>query len=373
MNNVAILDPVSELVVRRGIAIDKRPSISGEVNTVVASAVYVERADEVAIAVEGAELYLRHAVVAGVDREGVGILVDAGSIASISHTVVSGARSVGVGVYDASATLRQLVVDDTEGAAERTSAGLSIEQSSGVDASGIRVRRAAGVGVFLDEATAARLDDVRIETVTFGDGTAFGRGLVVQGGDAQIERVAVTGAEELGSFIARGASVKLSDVTVANVDGHALTGRTGHGVHVQGANVVLERAELTRTRGFGLVTVGAGEMQLVDVRVADTMPWRCSDSTCADTPFGTGIGSFGASTAAARHFEVEDAALCGVHLAEDGQLDLALGIVDGASIGACVGDPSYDLARLQNDVRYFVESSSIETLTLPVPPLEDVL
>ncbi len=77
-------------------------------------------------------------------------------------------------------------------------------------------------------------------------------------------------------------------------------------------------------------------------------------------------------SARVERFVVSGAPLCGVHVAELGELDLSSGDVAGAAIGACVQVDGYDLARLMNDVVYHDNGVSLQATTLPVPGALDL-
>jgi hypothetical protein len=63
---------------------------------------------------------------------------------------------------------------------------------------------------------------------------------------------------------------------------------------------------------------------------------------------------------------VRDNALAGVHIV-DGEVDLHDGEVARNPIGANVQAPGFDLARLQDRVRYVDNGEALSTSVLPVP------
>ena len=122
------------------------------------------------------------------------------------------------------------------------------------------------------------------------------------------------------------------------------------------------------SHGFGLSAISSDtDVELSDVRVSRTTPVECGSDTCPELSAGTGLGAYAGAMLSVERFVIEEAALCGVHVALFGDLDLAGGIVSGCLIGACVQVEGYDIARLTGGVRYRDNRTQLDTTELPVP------
>jgi len=105
---------------------------------------------------------------------------------------------------------------------------------------------------------------------------------------------------------------------------------------------------------------------LSHLAVEDVAERMCAVDTCADEPAGTGIGAYDGAEVAVDRFSIVRAALCGVHLASGGALDISDGVVAENGIGACVrGD--YDVSRLTTGVIYRDNGVNLDSTVLPVP------
>ena len=96
-----------------------------------------------------------------------------------------------------------------------------------------------------------------------------------------------------------------------------------------------------------------------------TQPAPCGEPSCSNG--GIAIGAYLGGAIDLRGFQIARAALCGVHVAEDGSLDLHDGAVSDSAIGACVQVDGYDLSRLTDGVRFESNGTNLETTMLPIP------
>lgn len=70
---------------------------------------------------------------------------------------------------------------------------------------------------------------------------------------------------------------------------------------------------------------------------------------------------------------VENAEVCGMHIATGASVHATVGTVSGAAIGACIQSAAQDLATIQEAVRYEDHGRNLDSTSLPVPmPLENV-
>jgi hypothetical protein len=88
---------------------------------------------------------------------------------------------------------------------------------------------------------------------------------------------------------------------------------------------------------------------------------------------GSGAAAFRGGHLQMLNFIVSRADVCGVQVAQAGEMDLTRGQVSHNAIGACVQVPGYDLARLTNDVQYVDNAVTSEAADFAVPePLTPV-
>lgn len=207
----------------------------------------------------------------------------------------------------------------------------------------VRDEGVAGVGLYVDVLGEVELEGLTVERTTHG-------GVVVGGGSA----------------------VSLTDVRVEDTTPDVEDGLWGRAVEVRDSRLTLTRARLARQHEVGVIVSG-GEAALEDVEIHATRERGCAATTCGDAPGGTGLGVYRGASVSLRGFVIDDAALCGVQIAEGGSLDLSDGEIRAASIGACVQVDGYDVERLTDDVRFVDTGTSIQTTSHYVPEASDPL
>ena len=82
------------------------------------------------------------------------------------------------------------------------------------------------------------------------------------------------------------------------------------------------------------------------------MPRACADTTCAGAEAGHGVASLEEAVLTMSSFIVERAALCGVFIGRDGQMDLHDGVIRDSPFGLCLEVEGYDVARLTDNVAF---------------------
>jgi len=307
------------------------------------------------------------------DIAGRGVIVEAGASFVGSRVVVARNREIGVQVDGApsSATLTDLVIRDTLPIVRDGTFGMGLVVRAGgwADATRMLVERSRVVGILVDGATSAiSLEDVVVRDIEADEATShFGRGLNVQDGSLEASRVLLERTRESAIFVAgEGARATLDDAIVRDTRSQLSDGRGGKGLMAQGgAHVEVARAVIERSLGMGVVSLSGAVVMLEDVRVTDTAARDCASTTCAESPFGYGVATWGGTVGMSR-FVCARAVLCGVFV-DDGELDLANGEVTGAEIGACVQSESYDVARLTDQVEYRDNGANLDVTALPVP------
>ena len=374
---------------------------------------------------DGASLTARSIRVAGMDNELWGLGVANGASADVSRAVFEHNTHMAIALRSGGAlTMRDAVVRDSrsylaefgrglvaeEGASaellrvlfERNresalvaiGAGTSLRLSEAV-VRGTRVEELTGLGgraVALGEGARGELsrvlleDDAEVALLADGAGTvleaadllirdtrpdatgAFGRGLVVQrGATGTVERARLARNREVAVFVGGGSSAALTDVAILDTASNE-DERLGHGVNVVASELTLERALLSGNREVGVFASGAGAvLDLVDVAILDTLERACAATTCADQPGGIATGAYDSAAVTVTRFVLRAAALCGLQVSRGGAFDLTSGDVADNRIGACLQDPSFDRARLMNDVRFLDNDTVFEATTFPEP------
>ncbi len=205
------------------------------------------------------------------------------------------------------------------------------------------------------------------------DGAA-GLGLYLdRGASAQVQRLVVERGRALGiALFAAGTVLEASDISVRDTRPDAAADDFGYGLYVDGARATVVRGTFVGNRGFGALSGAAASLVLEDVRIEGTLASPCAESGACEG-FGTGVAAFASATVSATRFAVSNHFLCGVQLATGGQIDLHDGLVSGNAIGVNVQTEGFDLARLQDRVRFVDNQRDLDSASLPVPgPIEGI-
>ncbi len=209
--------------------------------------------------------------------------------------------------------------------------------------------------------------DIDLEETGTADLAAFGVG-ATESGTITLERARVrrAGTAALAAFGA-GSLIEGSDVSIVDPQPFGV-GELGRGIDAEsGARISLERVRVERAFSHAAIANAGGVVELREASLIDVSPQACATTFCASKAFGVGAGSYLASSLSLSRFEISGAALCGVHLGAEGQIDLAQGTIHESAIGVCVGDADYDVARLTNEVTFHENGSSLDSVALPVP------
>jgi len=235
------------------------------------------------------------------------------------------------------------------------------------DIRGAHLARAGDAAIVLGGGSVV-LRDTLIEGMPAGS-ASLGRGLVVtDDGLLTAERLLIHDVRDLGVLTGRRSSSNLSDITVLGVQ-ESIEGGFGRCVHGQfGAEVILERARLEDCTEAAVTTSGGATATLRDVQVSRVHPTRCIDSGggCTEAA-GIGLLALSLGSIDAERFIIEDAALTGVIIVEEGDLDLRDGIIRGGPIGINVQDPNYDLSRVMDRVLFVDNGANLDSSALPLP------
>ncbi len=131
------------------------------------------------------------------------------------------------------------------------------------------------------------------------------------------------------------------------------------------SSITGSRITVTDVREHGILTLADGAIELEDVRIA-----RVFETRSGGSPFGHGATVIDSRLRLTR-FEIVSPDYCGVFLGRNAgaeiDVDLMMGRVEGARIGACVQAPGYDLMRLTDSVEYVDNDVNLDTTSLPTP------
>lgn len=342
----------------------------------------IERNRDIAIlvALTGAMLDMSDVVVRDTEAQasdgdkGVGLLAHSGGSASVTRTVFERSRALGVYMSrGGTLTLVDVTIRDTRSQESdgMLGRGLNLQEGTTTTAERVFIESSADVGVFVAGAGASLswVDGVVRDTRSRPFDLGGGRGMVVQdGASVDLERVLIERSRDVGVLVVGGSTATLREVAIRDVASREYDGQMGRGLAVQeGAAVTGSSVLLERSRGHAIYASSGATVLLDRLNVLDTLPMECADTTCVREPGGTAIGSYYGATVRVSDFIVRDADLCGVHVAESGQLDLARGEVVGCAVGACVPIAEYDIGRLRMGVAYYENGINLDAASLVIP------
>ncbi|MCC7535395.1 MAG: hypothetical protein IT379_04245 [Deltaproteobacteria bacterium] len=319
------------------------------------------------------------------------LAVVVGASVTARRLAVNRPSNVGIAVVadpddaPASMTLEDVSVVDCRAATpQELGRGIEVGYAAAVDATRTLVAGCRDVGLFASgPASVVRARDVVVRDIR-PTGALFGNGVVAtDGATLELERALVERTRAIGLSAQFEGTLVLTDVVVRDVSPSTEDAHGGWGVAAQvEAQVRGERVVVERTRELGVAAMRAGVL-LSDVVVRDTEPASCATGSCAGSEGGMGVVAIGAGSVTFDRFAVEQAALCGVIVAESaevfagqeifgpGQVDLRGGRIVRAPVGACVQVPSYDLSRLSNEVLYLDNGVNLDATSYEPPaPIE---
>jgi hypothetical protein len=301
-----------------------------------------------------------------IPNAGAGVGVQATVPLSLSRVLVENVVEAGL-IVGSSGTITDLVVRNV--ANGDGGAGIAILQRATVDARRVLVDGADRIGVAVQAPASATLHDLVVRgtrSATFPRG--FGRGVHVDGARVSLDRVSVESSAEIGLVATDLARLTITDVRVRDA------GLAGIAVFEAGATDV-ERAIVESGRGAGLAAVGRGATLIAaDVLVSGTSAradgtlgvgvivqdhafaqidhglvvgsasigvlalGAQTDLVAGDLsvqqPHASGIAAFDGAQLTLARFAVDDAATCGLVLADPGDVETSLGTL-GAPSGIC--------------------------------------
>jgi hypothetical protein len=133
-----------------------------------------------------------------------------------------------------------------------------------------------------------------------------------------------------------------------------------------GAVATVERALVRDNREVAVVAASPSTMlTLFDLVVERTAARACAPAACPEA--GIGVGSYLGASLRVERFRISDNHLIGLQVAEDGEMDLANGLVSGHPVGVNVQVEGYDVMRLSNGVVFRDNETNLDARSLPVP------
>jgi hypothetical protein len=337
----------------------------------------------------GTELTLHDSVVRDTrSREndgsrGLGLAVQAGAAAVVERALLSRNRAAGVSALDPGTRLelRSAVVRDSLPEEIDDSGGLGLQviegASAAVESALVQGNRAVGVFVTGENATLELRDAVVSGTLSQESDGAFGRGLSVEDGSvAMVERVVVEENRDIGVYAGNpNTMLDLRDAVVRDTLSREVDDTGGRGLTLElGAAAVVERAVLQRNREVGMFAFGSETgLQLRNVVVSETQPPMCAPSCSSGPNYGAGLVSLVDAQLTATAFVLDTNDLCGVLLAEEGEVDLDNGLVSDHVTAVCLQVPGFDTGRLRSDVQYVGNDRLIEAMDLVLPTPSDAV
>ncbi|MEM1413316.1 MAG: hypothetical protein AAGH15_00370 [Myxococcota bacterium] len=291
--------------------------------------ILVREAGPFGVTVSGAFLEARDVVVR--DTRAVRGFFGGGAFLSeaqctLERIVIDGARIEGIGVNDGRLTLRDALIRDLRGA----EAGSALPEG------------------------------------------AWGRGLVLNGAESDVERVLIEDAGEAGLLVRRFANdgrADVRDVVIRDVAGERSSGLRGRGVSVQGSTeLVLTRARIERVHEAGIAVTDAAGFVGRDILITGVSEPPCvaRDECREEPPPGVGVGTYDEASMELTRFAVRAAGTCGSQLAGMPSVDLSDGSIADAAVGVCLQTPGFAVERLRGNVVYDVEVA-VEMTAFPVP------
>lgn len=229
-----------------------------------------------------------------------------------------------------------------------------------------------GLIVLQSASLAAR--DLSVVDGSIGRRRPGGAILIGMSAAATLERVLVEDATTVGLEVYARGVLDVTDLTVRGTRTVPAWG-FGYGVIGDHAEAHFLRAEVADNRGVGLIAFGLdARAALEDLVVRSSRPIDCGADPVAEC---VGIGGYGIvaiddSVVEATRFVVDDNDLSGILIAGTGGMDLHTGVVSNHPVGAAIMAPGFDLARIEDDVRWIDNDRALSTASLPIPPVPEL-
>ena len=295
--------------------------------------------------------------------------VERGASLTCRRCLLTEAREIGVGVGGATVVLEDVLIEhvgfDARGMLGR---GMVVQTRGVAIVDRLAILDVSEFGIVVGESRFTANDVVIRRLVPQRSDGWFGRALGFQAAaNVEIRRIEASDLYEVGMLVAgSGTDVFMEDVLIKDVRSRP-DGFLGEGIIVEDhASTVLSRVHIENVRETAVAAIRGATLTINDLVIRGVSPQGCQDTACAAFPGGHGLGAYDSQITVDR-FLIEAADLCGIHVADDGQLFLEEGVVRGAAIGACVQSDTQDLADLSRSVDYLDNGTNLEATMLPVP------
>jgi len=252
--------------------------------------------------------------------------------------------------------------------------GISVWEGSTLGATRVVVSDGAIVGMYIRESTAS-LTDVIVENTRPVTEVGGGTGIIAFDAEVTGQRVFVVGNTTFG-FVAHEAEsdVTMDDLIVEHTEGYPDTGLHGRGLTVSGgAQMRLTRARISDSRDVGVIVALRGAALIAEsLEVSRTVEQLCATSTCSCCGAGNGIDVLDGGTLQLNRFTVRDSALIGIQVLAGASLDLSNGDVTRAQFGFNLQGDTVDIgADVRNVVFQDITERNLVREMLSAPSLPD--
>ncbi len=354
--------------------------IGGSLSRIVLRRSSLDRCQATGILMERSQLELEDVAIThtqtSIGREGgFGLLAyDTASI-EVTRVAIDDNRSAGV-VISGPASMRgsDLLVRGTlPDPLDREGGGLNVQDGATLELERALIEGNHVTGVTIGQAeqpttaTHATIRDLIVrDTAPQAAGGDFGYGVDLgSGAELTLERALLEGNHAVGMTLFDGASLVATDLVVSGTLARPNDGTLGRGVTIDQSRARIERARIARSYEVGVLGLGESTIELVDVRVLDTMERACAIDGCATT-FGIGMGFYSGTNATLERFEVRRAALCGIHLANHGDVSAIDGVIADNPFGVCA-EAIDRIEALQSGARYEGNGMNLIAREIEVP------
>ncbi len=250
---------------------------------------------------------------------GIGVIAQLGGALIASDVLVDVVHDQALVVGDASAQLMDTALRTVRTPTGSSAAtGLLVAGNGTLDASGLTIEGARGVGIAVDgEGASARVDRAAIVAADAQASTGrFGRGVGVQNGASLELQDSVVIGSAAGAVYASGAGtdVALADTHLVASEGQASDGALGYGVNaIDGAHVELDGGWIVGNRSTGVYASGEGTT--VSLRGS----WIASTrERASDDDLGMGVAAFGGATVTLSSTHLSHNRFVGVYAVDEG-------------------------------------------------------
>jgi hypothetical protein len=340
----------------------------------------------------GERLWLSNNVLAGLDA--IGSMAQA----TLRDSLIEGTKrstqsQAGVAVtlsLGAKAMVERVIAQDlATGGLDALGAGCELNVTDVVVSRTSERNEAGGYALFASTGarvtvTRARLEDCQSTAVVVA-GTFDGRDVTVRGtrhsaameatggngiavtasGTATLTRWLFENNQGTGVLVAgqlTGSDLTVRDPTPSRTESNA------SGVVCLLGSATLSKVRIERAVGVGVAGYQQGRLTLQNLVVTGTTPRACVGEGCP--PSTVGVLSLGQASVRLSDFLVTNNGSFGLAL-DMGQLDAERGEVSDHLIGLNVRDQSYDVGRLDRDVRYLRNQTRLAAEVIPLPKLPE--